>query len=133
MIVLDKPSVASATGPGIWVGFSMMCVGMFMTVLGVQVVATSLPTIRKALGIAADRNSGGSLSEVGQGNSAAWLRRFAPRIHAGLCSLMRPSAVTMLLPIFKQLPALLTVGASVSGKTWLPLPGLSRSSSNAPV
>jgi DHA2 family multidrug resistance protein len=31
-----------------------MCVGMFMAILDVQVVVTSLPTIRAALGIAPD-------------------------------------------------------------------------------
>jgi DHA2 family multidrug resistance protein len=35
----------------------MMCVGMFMAVLDVQVVATSLPTIQQALGIAQDQMS----------------------------------------------------------------------------
>jgi len=35
----------------------MMCVGMFMAILDVQVVATSLPTIQGALGIARDKMS----------------------------------------------------------------------------
>ncbi|MDR3516891.1 MAG: DHA2 family efflux MFS transporter permease subunit [Azospirillaceae bacterium] len=34
-----------------WVGFAAMCVGMFMAILDVQVVATSLPTIQRALAI----------------------------------------------------------------------------------
>ena len=34
-----------------WVGFLAMCVGMFMAILDVQVVATSLPTIQDALSI----------------------------------------------------------------------------------
>src|SRR5262245_5192213 len=38
-------------------GFAMMCVGMFMAVLDVQVVATSLPTIQKALGVDQDQMS----------------------------------------------------------------------------
>ncbi len=42
---------------GIWVGFAMMCVGMFMAILDVQVVATSLPTIQRALDIPQDRMS----------------------------------------------------------------------------
>src|SRR5262252_7643400 len=49
-----------ATGfvtPSIWLGFAMMCVGMFMAILDVQVVATSLPTIQAALDIAQDRMS----------------------------------------------------------------------------
>lgn len=41
----------------VWAGFSLMCVGMFMAVLDVQVVATSLPTIQKALGIEPDAMS----------------------------------------------------------------------------
>jgi DHA2 family multidrug resistance protein len=39
------------------VGFAMMCVGMFMAILDVQVVATSLPTIQSALGIPPDQMS----------------------------------------------------------------------------
>src|ERR1700753_2311969 len=39
------------------IGFAMMCVGMFMAILDVQVVATSLPTIQEALGIAPDQMS----------------------------------------------------------------------------
>jgi len=31
------------------IGFAIMCFGMFMAVLDVQVVATSLPTIQQAL------------------------------------------------------------------------------------
>ncbi len=40
-----------------WVGFAAMCLGMFMAVLDIQVVATSLPTIRTALDISADSMS----------------------------------------------------------------------------
>ena len=40
-----------------WVGFSMMCVGMFMAILDVQVVATSLPAMQHALVIAPDKMS----------------------------------------------------------------------------
>jgi DHA2 family multidrug resistance protein len=43
--------------PGVWAGFAMMCIGMFMAILDVQVVATSLPTIQKALGITQDQMS----------------------------------------------------------------------------
>jgi len=38
----------------IWIGFAAMCLGMFMAVLDIQVVATSLPAIRTALGIPAE-------------------------------------------------------------------------------
>ena len=37
-----------------WVGFGAMCIGMFMAILDVQVVATSLATIQEALNIAQD-------------------------------------------------------------------------------
>ena len=40
-----------------WAGFAVMCVGMFMAILDVQVVATSLPTIQSALGIQPDQMS----------------------------------------------------------------------------
>ena len=41
----------------VWVGFAMMCIGMFMAILDVQVVATSLATIQEALNIAQDQMS----------------------------------------------------------------------------
>ena len=40
-----------------WIGFAMMCVGMFMAILDVQVVATSLPAMQDALAIAPDQMS----------------------------------------------------------------------------
>ncbi|WP_046866021.1 DHA2 family efflux MFS transporter permease subunit [Microvirga massiliensis] len=40
-----------------WIGFSAMGLGMFMAILDIQVVATSLPTIREALGIAPEQMS----------------------------------------------------------------------------
>ena len=48
----EKPATASVS-----IGFGMMCVGMFMAILDVQVVATSLPTIQGALAIPPDRMS----------------------------------------------------------------------------
>lgn len=38
-----------------WLGFTFMCLGMFMAILDVQIVATSLPTIQAALNIPPDR------------------------------------------------------------------------------
>ena len=38
-----------------WAGFVLMCLGMFMAILDIQIVATSLPTIRMALRISPDR------------------------------------------------------------------------------
>ena len=40
-----------------WLGFLSMCLGMFMAILDIQVVATSLPTIQNALGISPDAMS----------------------------------------------------------------------------
>ncbi|WP_307236278.1 DHA2 family efflux MFS transporter permease subunit [Pararhizobium capsulatum] len=41
----------------VWTGFIAMCLGMFMAILDVQVVATSLPTIQSALDIDPDQMS----------------------------------------------------------------------------
>ena len=41
----------------VWLGFILMCVGMFMAILDIQVVATSLPTIREALDISPEAMS----------------------------------------------------------------------------
>jgi DHA2 family multidrug resistance protein len=41
----------------IWFAFSAMCLGMFMAILDIQIVTTSLPTIRRSLGIAPDAMS----------------------------------------------------------------------------
>lgn len=38
----SEPPEASLTT---WAGFTFMCVGMFMAILDIQIVATSLPTI----------------------------------------------------------------------------------------
>lgn len=38
-----------------WAGFIFMCIGMFMAILDIQIVATSLPTIQSALDIGADQ------------------------------------------------------------------------------
>ena len=40
-----------------WIGFGLMCLGMFMAILDIQVVATSLPAIQQALGISQDAMS----------------------------------------------------------------------------
>jgi DHA2 family multidrug resistance protein len=42
---------------GTWTAFLLMCVGMFMAILDIQVVATSLPAIQQALGISQDAMS----------------------------------------------------------------------------
>ena len=38
-----------------WTGFVLMCLGMFMAILDIQIVATSLPAIQAALGISPDQ------------------------------------------------------------------------------
>ena len=40
-----------------WTGFCAMCLGMFMGVLDIQIVVTSLPEIQRALDIEPDRMS----------------------------------------------------------------------------
>jgi DHA2 family multidrug resistance protein len=44
----SEPRVAT------WLGFILMCLGMFMAILDIQVVATSLPSIQHALAISPD-------------------------------------------------------------------------------
>src|SRR4051812_8493491 len=57
MPVLAEPLPAERVAPAVWAGFSIMCIGMFMAILDIQVVATSLPAIRSALGIRPDEMS----------------------------------------------------------------------------
>ena len=50
--------VEEASAPlGTFIGFGAMCFGMFMAILDVQIVATSLPTIQDDLGMAQDQAS----------------------------------------------------------------------------
>ena len=51
MISATEKSAPDFVTAAVWIGFAMMCIGMFMAVLDVQVVATSLPTIQRALNI----------------------------------------------------------------------------------
>jgi DHA2 family multidrug resistance protein len=51
--VAETSEVCLAT----WVGFVLMCLGMFMAILDIQVVATSLPTIQDAFAISRDAMS----------------------------------------------------------------------------
>ncbi|WP_249147708.1 DHA2 family efflux MFS transporter permease subunit [Bradyrhizobium jicamae] len=50
---MSEPTGCRAENPSIatWTGFLLMCVGMFMAILDIQVVATSLPAIQRALEI----------------------------------------------------------------------------------
>lgn len=54
----QPPAPEDATVPiATWCGFGLMCLGLFMAVLDIQVVATSLPAIHEALSIPPDRLS----------------------------------------------------------------------------
>jgi MFS transporter, DHA2 family, multidrug resistance protein len=53
-IARTAPEQAS---PARWLGFTLMCLGMFMAILDIQVVATSLPAIQEALGISREAMS----------------------------------------------------------------------------
>jgi len=52
-----EPGRAVSVMARTWIGFAAMCIGMFMAILDVQVVATSLPTIQEALAIRPDQMS----------------------------------------------------------------------------
>ncbi len=49
--------VVAKPGAATFAGFAMMCLGMFMAILDVQIVVTSLPTIQSAVGVAPDQMS----------------------------------------------------------------------------
>jgi DHA2 family multidrug resistance protein len=57
--VTQDPDADEAPLPSVatWLGFIAMCIGMFMAILDVQIVATSLPTIQGALNIDPDQMS----------------------------------------------------------------------------
>lgn len=48
---------ARGASPATWLGFAALTLGLFMAVLDIQIVVTSLPEISEALGIPADRMS----------------------------------------------------------------------------
>ena len=55
-----SPTPTDPEGPttfAVWAAFGLMCLGMFMAILDVQIVATSLPTIQSALGVRSDQIS----------------------------------------------------------------------------
>jgi DHA2 family multidrug resistance protein len=54
--MIERPSEPDA-GIATWSGFVLMCLGMFMAILDIQVIATSLPTIQDALAISRDAMS----------------------------------------------------------------------------
>jgi DHA2 family multidrug resistance protein len=54
--MIERPAEPD-TGIATWSGFVLMCLGMFMAILDIQVVATSLPTMQDALAISRDAMS----------------------------------------------------------------------------
>jgi len=54
---ISVPAPAAAPDASVWTAFLLMCLGMFMAILDIQVVATSLPAIQEALGISRDAMS----------------------------------------------------------------------------
>jgi DHA2 family multidrug resistance protein len=54
---MTPPDNTERPRAAIWLGFVLMCLGMFMAILDIQVVATSLPTIQHALAISPDKMS----------------------------------------------------------------------------
>ena len=49
--------IAARPGPKTWIGFTAMAVGMFMAILDIQIVASSLPEIQAGLEIPLNRLS----------------------------------------------------------------------------
>jgi MFS transporter, DHA2 family, multidrug resistance protein len=50
----ERLTEATKASAATWIGFALMCLGMFMAILDIQVVATSMPTIQHALAISPD-------------------------------------------------------------------------------
>ncbi len=57
MTLLSRPSDEEKVTVRTWFGFTMMCLGMFMAILDIQIVATALPTIQSALKLRPDQMS----------------------------------------------------------------------------
>jgi MFS transporter, DHA2 family, multidrug resistance protein len=50
----ERLTEATKASAATWISFALMCLGMFMAILDIQVVATSMPTIQHALAISPD-------------------------------------------------------------------------------
>src|ERR1700731_3369878 len=77
---MSKPADAPGeVRPATWAGFILMCLGMFMAILDIQVVATSLPRIQDALAISRDAMSwiqtAYLIAEITAIPLTGWLRR----------------------------------------------------------
>src|SRR5579872_5719866 len=56
-LAIETTSATEQARLATWLGFILMCLGMFMAILDIQVVATSLPAIQEALDISRDAMS----------------------------------------------------------------------------
>ncbi len=56
---MDGPTAAHdiRRAPAAWAGFALMCLGMFMAILDVQIVATAMPTLQAAFRVRPDQIS----------------------------------------------------------------------------
>ncbi len=52
--IVAVPSSSPPARPIAWIGFLAMCLGMFMAILDIQIVASSLPEIQSAFGVSLD-------------------------------------------------------------------------------
>jgi DHA2 family multidrug resistance protein len=57
LLMSEAAVLPDNAGVRTWLGFILMCLGMFMAILDIQVVATSLPAIQEALDISRDAMS----------------------------------------------------------------------------
>ena len=99
----EQVTEASKVRVTTWSGFVLMCLGMFMAILDIQVVTTSLPTIKDALAISPDAMSWIQtvylIAEIIAIPLTGWLTRVLtlrwlslggrPQIEAGLRALIR--------------------------------------------
>jgi hypothetical protein len=66
--------------------------------------------------------SGRGIEAIGRAYAASWRKNFARRIHAAAVFAhlaMRPATAQLVLALLKRAPAILTLGAHLSGKTKL--------------
>ena len=54
---MNGPVTEAKADAATWFGFVLMCLGMFMAILDIQIVASSLPEIQTALAIPLDQLS----------------------------------------------------------------------------
>jgi flavin-dependent dehydrogenase len=75
--------------------------------------------VRQMIARQDDVAAGRGIDEIGNAYAAEWKNLFAARIRAASWFArlaMSPTAAELILPVLKQIPQLLTVGALLSGK-----------------